>query len=102
MSLRSTLIERLKQIGRNVEIADAAAVGDLLEIHDAARRCGEPLIDFLFLLDILLEVAAERVVVGIVADVELPGALRVDLWFGSRRPLLLRRRRQLLLLLRLS
>ena len=85
MAARPALGQRLEQIGRDVEVADAASVRHLLKIDHAFRGFGKSRIGLFLLLDVALEIVTEREIVGLVADVELLGALRIHLRFVRRR-----------------
>ena len=79
------LVDWLKHVRGNVEVADTASIRHLLEIHDAAGCFGEPRIGLEFLVDVALKVVAERDVLGIAAHVELLRAFRVHLGFRAGR-----------------
>src|SRR4029078_10285080 len=80
------LLQRLEQIRGNVEIADAAAVGNLLEVDDAFGELRVALVDLLLFVDVALEVRAARVILRIGADVEPPRAFRIHLRLRTLRP----------------
>ena len=96
MSLRPALLQRLEQVGRDVHVADAAAVADLLEIHDALAGLRITGVCLGLVLDVAL-IIRRRVIFRILADVELLGALGIHHHLGPR-PLPASRRRCLLLL----
>ena len=99
--LRPAPLQRLEDVGRDVQIADAAAVFHLLEIDDAVARCCESRVGPGLRVDLGLVVWL-RVIVGIVADVEPLRAFRVhrngrgSLPAALRLRCSLRRRRRLL------
>ena len=102
VSFRAALLERLKEIRRDVHVAGAAAVRHLLEVHDALAGLRVPRFSRDPTVDVALEVVSARVIGGILADIELARAIRIHrrLRTGAAGVRGLRRRRRLSLLLR--
>ena len=69
--------ERLEEIGRDVQVPDAAAVGDLLEVDDALAQLRVPRFGLRPARRWRLVVGADRLVGRIGRHVESPGPLRV-------------------------
>src|SRR5690606_10642801 len=72
VSARPSPVQRLEEIGGDVHVADAAAVGDLLEIHDATAAFGVLRVD-LRLCRVICAVIAAGSIGRIATYVHSPG-----------------------------
>ena len=86
VALRAALLQRLEEIGRNIHVADAAAVGHLAEVHHAAAGVGVPRVDRRLGVDVALEVVPTSVIGWILTDIEVPCALGIDGDLGPLSP----------------
>ena len=60
VSFRGAGLQRLEDEGRHVEIAGAAAVGDLLDLHEAGARGAPRLVGLGLLLEHPIEIRLAR------------------------------------------
>ena len=72
VTFRAALLERLKEIRRDVHVTDTAAVSHLLEVHHALAGLRVPRFRREPFVRVPLEVVSARVIGGVFADVELP------------------------------
>src|SRR5205814_9717583 len=66
------LLQRLEKISGDVEVADAAAIGDLAEIHQPLARLPVARVRLRLFGDVAGEVVPGRMILRVRTDVQLP------------------------------